>query len=99
MGLNTVPRPSSYFNFVTGIMFWIGVAFEFPMVAYILAELNILDSKTLASQWRVAIVLIAVIAAAITPTVDPVNMSIVMGPMLILYVVSIGLTRFARRGK
>lgn len=99
MGLNTVPRPSSYFNFVTGIMFWIGVAFEFPMVAYILAELNILDSKTLASQWRLAIVIIAVLAAAITPTVDPVNMSIVMGPMLILYIVSIGLTRFARRGK
>lgn len=99
MGLNTVPRPSSYFNFVTGIMFWIGVAFEFPMVAYILAELGILDSKTLASQWRLAIVLIAIIAAAITPTVDPVNMSIVMGPMIILYILSIGLTKIARREK
>jgi sec-independent protein translocase protein TatC len=99
MGLNTVPRPSSYFNFVTGIMFWIGISFEFPMVAYILAELGILNSKTLASQWRLAIVLIAVISAAITPTVDPVNMSIVMGPMIVLYVLSIGLTKFARRGK
>ena len=99
MGLNTVPRPSSYFNFVTGIMFWIGLAFEFPMVAYILAELGILDSKTLASQWRIAIVIIAIVAAAITPTVDPVNMSIVMGPMLILYVLSIGLTKLARVGR
>lgn len=99
MGLDTVPRPSSYFNFVTGIMFWIGLSFEFPMVAYILAELNVLDSKTLASQWRLAIVLIAIISAAITPTVDPVNMAIVMGPMLILYILSIGLTKFARRGK
>jgi len=99
MGLNTVPRPSSYFNFVTGIMFWIGLAFEFPMVAYVLAELGILNSKTLASQWRLAIVIIAVISAAITPTVDPVNMSIVMGPMIILYILSIGLTKIARRGK
>jgi sec-independent protein translocase protein TatC len=99
MGLNTVPRPSSYFNFVTGIMFWIGIAFEFPMVAYVLAELGILDSKTLAAQWRLAIVLIAVIAAAITPTIDPVNMAIVMGPMILLYILSIGLTKFARRGK
>jgi sec-independent protein translocase protein TatC len=48
MGLNTVPRPSSYFNFVTGIMFWIGIAFEFPMVAYVLAELGILIQK----HWR-----------------------------------------------
>jgi sec-independent protein translocase protein TatC len=99
MGLNTVPRPSSYFNFVTGVMFWIGIFFEFPMVAYILAEVGVLSSKTLASQWRLAIVVIAVIAAAITPTVDPVNMGIVMGPMIILYILSIGLTKFARRGK
>lgn len=99
MGLNTVPRPSSYFNFVTGVMFWIGISFEFPMVAYILAELGILNSKTLASQWRLAIVLIAIISAAITPTVDPVNMAIVMGPMIILYLLSIGLTKLARRGR
>jgi sec-independent protein translocase protein TatC len=99
MGLNTVPRPSSYFNFVTGVMFWIGLAFEFPMVAYILAELGIINSKMLASQWRLAIVIIAVISAAITPTVDPVNMAIVMGPMIILYFLSIGLTKFAGRGK
>jgi sec-independent protein translocase protein TatC len=99
MGLNTVPRPSSYFNFVTGVMFWIGIAFEFPMVAYILAELGVLNSKTLASHWRLAIVLIAIISAAITPTVDPVNMGIVMGPMIILYILSIGLTKIARRGK
>lgn len=99
MGLNTVPRPSSYFNFVTGIMFWIGIFFEFPLVAYILAELNIIDAKILASQWRLAIVLISVLAAAVTPTVDPVNMSIVMAPMFILYILSIGLTKLARRGK
>jgi sec-independent protein translocase protein TatC len=99
MGLNTVPRPSSYFNFVTGVMFWIGIAFEFPLVAYVLAELGILNSKQLASQWRLAIVIIAIISAAITPTVDPVNMAIVMGPMIILYILSIGLTKFAQRGK
>ena len=34
MGINTVPRPSSYIRFVTGLMFWIGIAFEFPLVIY-----------------------------------------------------------------
>lgn len=99
MGLTTQPRPSSYYNFVTTIMFWIGLAFEFPMVIYLLASLGIVKAKTLVSQWRLAIVIIAVLAAAITPTVDPVNMGLVMLPMIILYFFSIGLAYFAQRNR
>jgi len=36
-------------------------------------------------------VIIAVVAAAITPTVDPVNMAVVMGPLIVLYFFSVGL--------
>jgi len=99
MGLSTQPRPSSYFNFVTLIMFWIGVTFEFPLVIYLLANLGIVQAKTLASQWRFAIVIIAVLAAAITPTVDPVNMGLVMAPMIVLYFISIGLAYMAQRNR
>jgi len=97
MGISTVPRPSSYIKFVAGIMFWIGIAFEFPLVIYILAKLGIVRAKTLAQQWRLAIVIIAVIAALVTPTVDPVNMSIVMVPLIILYFFSIGLAAIAQK--
>lgn len=55
--------------------------------------------KNLANQWRIAIVLIAVVAAAITPTVDPVNMSLVMAPMIVLYFLSIGLSYLASMGR
>jgi sec-independent protein translocase protein TatC len=99
MGLSTQPRPSSYYNFVTLIMFWIGVTFEFPLVIYLLANLGLVQAKTLASQWRLAIVIIAVLAAAITPTVDPVNMGLVMAPMIVLYFISIGLAYIAQRGR
>lgn len=99
MGLSTQPRPSSYFNFVTLIMFWIGVTFEFPLAIFLLANLGLIKAKTLVSQWRVAIVIIAVLAAAITPTVDPVNMGLVMSPMIILYVISIGLAYLAQRNR
>jgi sec-independent protein translocase protein TatC len=99
MGLTTQPRPSSYYNFVTTIMFWIGVTFEFPLAIYLLANLGLIKAKTLASQWRFAIVIIAVIAAAITPTVDPVNMGLVMAPMIVLYFISIGLAFFAQRSR
>jgi len=99
MGLSTQPRPSSYYNFVTLIMFWIGVTFEFPLVIYLLANLGFVTSKTLISQWRIAIIVIAVLAAAITPTVDPVNMGLVMTPMIILYFIGIGLAYIAESGR
>ena len=99
MGLATQPRPSSYYNFVTLIMFWIGVTFEFPLAIYLLASLGVVKAKSLASQWRLAIVIIAVLAAIITPTVDPVNMGLVMAPMIILYFISIGLAYIAQRNR
>lgn len=99
MGLTTQPRPSSYYNFVTLIMFWIGVTFEFPLVVYLLANVGLIKAKALASQWRLAIIVIAVLAALITPTVDPVNMGLVMAPMIVLYFISIGLAYIARRGR
>ena len=99
MGLTTQPRPSSFYNFVTLIMFWIGVTFEFPLVIYILASLGVIKAKNLLEQWKLAIVIIAVLSAAITPTVDPVNMGLVMAPMIVLYFISIGLATIAERGR
>ncbi len=96
MGFNTAPRPSSYIRFVTGVMFWIGTAFEFPLVIAAIARMGWVEARTLAQQWRLAVVLIALLAAVITPTVDPVNMAIVMGPMIVLYFLSIGLAYLVR---
>ncbi len=99
MGIQAELRPASYYNFVTGVMFWIGISFEFPLVVYALTAIGFIKPKVLAEQWRFAIVLIAILAAAITPTVDPVNMALVMGPMIVLYFISIGLSRIAYRGR
>ena len=96
MGITTVPRPSSYIRFVTGLMFWIGIAFEFPLIIFVLANMGLVQARTLASQWRIAVLVIAVAAAAITPTIDPVNMGLVMGPMILLYFLSIGLAYIAQ---
>jgi len=87
-----------YFGFVTGLMLWIGLFFEFPLVVYILTSMGLVKPQVLAQQWRLAIVIIAIMAAAITPTIDPVNMGLVMLPMSLLYFVSIGLSHFAYAG-
>jgi sec-independent protein translocase protein TatC len=96
-GIVTVPRPSNYVRFVTGVLFWMGVSFEFPLVLYALAAVGWVKTRLLLRGWRVAIVVIAVLAAAITPTVDPVNMSLVMAPMIALYFLGIGLAALAER--
>lgn len=99
LGIQAQLRPQSYFSFVTGLMFWIGVAFEFPLVIYVLTAIGLIRPQPLARNWRIAIVIISIIAAAITPTVDPVNMSLVMLPMILLYFISIGLSYFAYSGR
>jgi len=95
MGVNSQPRPFSYFSFVTAILFWIGLFFEFPLIAYLLARIGVLKADTLKSQWRLAIIIMAILAATITPTVDPLNMGLVMAPMLLLYIVAILFTSIA----
>jgi len=99
MGINTIARPSSYFGFTANIMFWIGVAFEFPLIIFVLARIGLVKWEMLWKQWKLAIVIIAVIAAMITPTVDPVNMTIAMAPMVLLYFLSIFLARIAQAAR
>jgi len=99
MGITTVPRPANYIRFVTGLLFWIGIAFQFPLVIYLLAALGVVRARVLAEGWRFAIVGIAILAAFVTPTVDPVNMALVMAPMIALYFLSIGLAAIAERGR
>lgn len=97
MDITTVPRPSNYISFVTGVMFWAGISFQFPLVIYTLAALGIIQAQTLINGWRFAVLGIAVFAAVITPTIDPVNMALVMAPMIALYFISIGLAALAQR--
>jgi sec-independent protein translocase protein TatC len=84
-----------YLSFVTSLLFWIGVAFELPLFVYFLAKLGIIDSDTLVKNAKYAILIIAVVAAVITPTVDPLNMMLVMGPLIVLYGVGILLAKIA----
>ncbi|UCF27727.1 MAG: twin-arginine translocase subunit TatC [Chloroflexota bacterium] len=98
-GITSQIRPSSYIRFVTSIMFWIGVAFQFPLIIYVLARVGLIRAKVLKENWRLAVVIIAVLSAMITPTIDPVNMGLVMGPMIVLYFLGIVLANIAERSR
>lgn len=86
-----------YLSFVTSLIFWMGVAFETPLVFFVLGLLGVVGTRSLIHNWRLAIVGASVAAAFITPTIDPVNMFLVMGPLLALYILSIFLVFVARR--
>lgn len=96
LGVETVPRLSNYIGFVTNLMFWIGLIFETPLVMFLLTKLHIVTPKLLLKGWRIAVIASAVLAAMITPTVDPVNMALLMGPMLGLYLLSVLMSVFAQ---
>ena len=85
MGIRTIPRPANYIQFVTTVMFWVGAAFEFPLLMFALATIGVVDARLMLRGWKVALLLIAVAAAVITPTPDPVNMALLMAPLMALY--------------
>jgi len=86
-----------YIGFATSFLFWLGVSFEIPLIVYFLALFGFLSAKTLREHWRIAIVAIAVLAAVITPSIDPVTMLLTMLPLLILYFMSIVLASIGYR--
>jgi len=84
-----------YISFVTSLLFWIGLAFETPLVMFFLAKMKIVSYKTLIKNFRFAFLIVAIIAAVITPTPDPFNMLIVMVPLFGLYAFGVLLARLA----
>lgn len=86
-----------YISFVTRLLLWIGLSFQMPIIIYVVARVGLVSAVTLRRQWRVAVVLVAVLAAVITPSIDPITMLLTMAPLLALYVLSIGLAAIGQR--
>ena len=85
-----------YLGFVTGIVFWVGVSFELPLLMAAVARLGVVTARQMLGATRFAVVGIAVLAALITPTPDPLNMALVAVPLLVLYFAGIGLAWLAQ---
>lgn len=84
---------SSYIGTFLGLIFMMGLVFEMPIVAYFFARIGVLKSSLLRRGRKVAVVLILVAAAFITPSTDVFTMCIVALPLWMLYEFSIVITR------
>ncbi|MBA7660534.1 Sec-independent protein translocase protein TatCd [subsurface metagenome] len=92
-----VPKIGSYINVVTRLLLYIGLVFEMPVVTTFLARIGIVKSKWLADKRKAAIILAFILAAIITPTIDPINQSLVAAPLIVLYEMSIWLAKLVQR--
>jgi sec-independent protein translocase protein TatC len=77
----------------------VGLAFELPIILTGLSAVGIVSSKWLASKRKIWFVLAFIIAAFITPTFDPMNQAIIAGPLIVLYELSIWLTKIIKKRK
>jgi sec-independent protein translocase protein TatC len=84
-----------YISFITSLLFWVGLSFETPLLIFFLSKLGIVTPAVLSRYRKYAILVIAVLAAVITPTPDPFNMVLVMGPLILLYEIGILLAKLA----
>ena len=86
-----------YIGFVLSMVFYLGISFEMPVIVYVLGRTGLLEGDVLKEQWRFAVVGIAVLAAIITPSIDPITMLLTMAPLLVLYGLSIFLAKLGYR--
>jgi sec-independent protein translocase protein TatC len=84
-------RIGSYIDFVTRLLLFTGLSFEMPIIVMYLARFRIVNSTQLIHWWRPAIVGAFIIAAIVTPSIDPVTQTFVAGPIIVLYIIGIGL--------
>lgn len=88
-----------YLTFATAFIFGFGLTFQLPLAMVLLARAGVVTSGWLVKNFRYAVLAIVVVAAILTPTPDVYNLSLMAGPLLALYGISILLVKiFGKRG-
>ncbi|MCR4404778.1 MAG: twin-arginine translocase subunit TatC [Candidatus Acetothermia bacterium] len=95
--LQAVFTIGNYISFSMIFLIAFGLVFELPVVIYVLVKLGVVSRRALAARRKYVFVLAFVLAAVITPSVDPFTQTVTAVPLLLLYELSIFLARFAER--
>lgn len=95
-GLESIIGARAYIDFIVKTVWPFGLAFELPMIIYILSAIGIIDHKLLKAIRGYAYIGLMVISAFLTPP-DPISMGIMLIPLSILYESSVVIAK--RNGK
>lgn len=85
---------SDYFDLITLIMLAMGIIFQMPAIAYVLARIGIISAGLMLRSWKPALIVILIIAAFVSPTGDIPNLLLFAMPMIVLYAISIFIAWF-----
>ena len=97
--ITPAPDIEQYLNFVITMFIAFGVTFEMPVLAFFLARTGAIDHNSLIRPWRYALIVIAIVAAVLTPGPDVASQMLLAAPLTLLYIVSIGVAWAFGRGK
>ena len=92
-----LPTLDDYIDTLTSIILGCAIGFELPVIAYVLTKIGILNTKLLNQYRKYAYVVILILAAVITPSPDWTSQAIVTIPLMILYEISILLSKKVER--
>lgn len=84
------PSLGEVFSFYIKMLLGFGLVFQMPILVFFLARFGIVTWRFMAKQFKYAILIIFILAAVVTPSGDPINQTIFAAPMIVLYIVSIG---------
>ena len=79
------PDGAEILSFFLTLMIGLGLAFQLPVIMFVLAKIGIVSPKKMREWRRYAYLCLVILAAVITPSTDPINMAIVAIPLVILY--------------
>ena len=91
--IKLMPQVSGTLLFIAKMCLAFGLTFQLPVILMFLARVGIVSSRMLISYWRHAIIILAIVAAVVTPSNDAFSMSMMCIPLIGLYGLSILLVR------
>lgn len=94
-----MPTLDEYIDFVTSMVLVTGIAFELPIIMFFLGKIGIVTAAFLRKYRRIAIVIVLVLSAIITPSVDMFTQFLVAVPLYMLYELSIFVVRRVEKTK
>lgn len=93
VGIEPFLRISEYLSFSSRLLLAFGVVFELPVFTFFFARMGMVTSAQMIAWWRYAILGIFITAAVLTPGPDVASQLLMAGPLLVLYVASIGVAK------
>ena len=96
-GMKAQLRVQGTILFMARVLLAFGLGFQLPVLIVLLNRFGVLPLAVLLRRWREATMIIFIIAAIITPTWDPLSMTLAALPLALLYAGTVGVIRFMER--